>query len=102
MSLRELHCLIAESFHGSKVTLAGGVSLAKSGLVPIGRGFPSKKPSKSHDEVAPGEVNMFLLPSIQSSSDNYGSHCTNRPEKQGKSIWSDLFVVLCSCTTCRK
>ena len=59
--------------------LSGGVSLAKSGIVPIGRGFPAK--SKA-DDVDAGEVNLHLLPTNQNSSDNYGSHCSNKTEKQ--------------------
>ena len=59
------------------------MSLLKSGIVPIGRGFPSKKASRSLEEVDPREVNLHLLPTAQSSNDNYGAHCASRPEKQG-------------------
>jgi len=61
----------------------GGVSLAKSGLVPIGRGFV-KSPSRGGGQVDTGEVNFHLLPTNQSIGDTYGSHCASRPEKAGE------------------
>ena len=65
-------------------SLTGGVSLARSGIVPTGRGFPSKKPSKNLEEADVGEVNLNLLPTNQSSNDNFGAHCITKPEKQGQ------------------
>lgn len=64
----------------------GGVSLAKSGIVPIGRGFPQCKPGRIQEELDQGEVNLHLLPTNSSSTENYGAHCTSRPEKEGTTI----------------
>lgn len=83
LSLREMHTILADSFQRAKINIAGGVSLAKSGIVPIGRGFPPKKPSKNMDTVDPGEVNLHLLPTNQNVTDAYSVFCTTRPEKSG-------------------
>ena len=58
----------------------GGVSLSKSGLVPVGRSLPAKKPSETID---PSEVNLHLLPTNQNATDTYSVHCSSRPEKGG-------------------
>ena len=62
-----------------------GVSLARSGLVPIGRGFPTRKtPSRSPAEVDMGEVNLHLIPTNQNIADTYGTHCASPSERIGK------------------
>ena len=64
---------------------AGGVSLARSGLVPIGRGFPTRKPpSRSPGEVDMGEVNLHLVPTNQNITDTYGTHCASPSERIGE------------------
>lgn len=92
-ALRDMHSIIADSFHGSKTILSGGMSLLKSGIIPIGRGFPSKKASRGLEEVDPSEVNLHLLPTAQSSTDNYGAHCASRPEKQESGL-NPLFSLM--------
>ena len=62
-----------------------GVSLARSGLVPIGRGFPTRKtPSRSPAEVDMGEVNLHLIPTNQNIADTYGTHCASPSERIGE------------------
>lgn len=75
-----MHSILISEFHGSKVNIGGGVSLAKSGLVPIGRGFPDKRLG---DKVGPEEVNLHLLPSNPNLADTYGTYSTSHPEKSG-------------------
>lgn len=68
---------------------AGGVSLARSGIVPVGRGFPQKKVGDS-DDIEPGMVNLQLMASMPSSSgggDSYGAFCASRPDKLGEHRW---------------
>ena len=61
------------------------MSLARSGLVPIGRGFPTRKtPSRSPAEVDMGEVNLHLIPTNQNIADTYGTHCASPSERIGK------------------
>ena len=81
LSLREMHLVLSDNFQRAKVNVTGGVSLAKSGLVPIGRGFPSKKPT---DRIGPGEVNFHLLPSNPALNDTYGVYPTSRSDKSGE------------------
>lgn len=84
LSLREMHTILATSFKKTKVNIAGGASLAKSGIVPVGRGFPGKKSLKTMDTIDPGEVNLHLLPTNRNITDTYNAFCTTRPEKSGR------------------
>ncbi|XP_064397219.1 nonsense-mediated mRNA decay factor SMG9-like isoform X2 [Halichondria panicea] len=92
LSLREMHSILISEFHGSKVNIGGGVSLAKSGLVPIGRGFPDKRLG---DKVGPEEVNLHLLPSNPNLADTYGTYSTSHPEKSELNL-NPIFHLLTS------
>ncbi len=83
LSLREMHSVLASEFQRSKVSIGGCVSLAKSGLVPIGRGFPEKR---QDEKIVCEEVNFHLLPSNAQLTDSYGVYATSRPEKAGESV----------------
>lgn len=91
LSLREMHSILATEFQRAKVTIGGSVSLAKSGLVPVGRGFPEKRPG---DKFASEEVNFHLLPSNAHLTDSYGVYATSRPDRAGTYI-PQLCVTLC-------
>ncbi len=71
------------------MTIDSGVCLAKSGLVPVGRGFPEKRPG---DKTACEDVNFHLLPSNTHLTDSYGVYATSRPEKAGEPL---LLTVYC-------
>lgn len=83
-SLRDMHLLLTEHFQGSKVSINGGISLFKSGIIPIGRGFPLRKGPKSNDNIDPADVNLHLLPTNQSATDTFGVHVVSKPENSGK------------------
>ena len=75
--------LLAESFQGAKFSVNGGISLYKSGIVPTGRSFPTKKGPKSNDNINPADVNLHLLPTNQSANDNFGVYAASKPENAG-------------------
>ena len=53
--------------------------------MPIGRGFPTRKPpSRSPGEVDMGEVNLHLIPTNQNITDTYGTHCASPSERIGE------------------
>lgn len=94
-TLRETHTLIANNFHKSKLTVAGGVSLLKSGLVPTGRELPRPSSSKP-DSVEPGSVNLHLLPHNSSAGETYSVHvvCPPAPPTPGEGELAVLAPVL--------
>ena len=75
-------------------SLTGGVSLSKSGVVPIGRGYPVQKTGSNTEYINPSEVNLHLLPTNPQANDQYMVHTTARPEKAGKSLGSRCSGVL--------
>lgn len=83
-SLREIHQLLAENFEGAKFSINGGISLYKSGIVPVGKGFPVRKGPKSNDNIDPADVNFLLLPTNQNATDNFSVYTAAKPENSGQ------------------
>ncbi len=82
-TLRETHLLLADHFQGAKFSINGGLSLLKSGIVPVGKGFPLRKGPKSNDNIDPGDVNIHLLPTNTSATDTFGIYTASKPENTG-------------------
>lgn len=80
-TLRETHLLLADSFRGAKFSINGGISLYKSGIVPVGKGFPLMK---SSEDINPADVNLHLLPTNTSATDTFGVYTSSKPENAGK------------------
>lgn len=101
LSLREMHSILAAEFQRSKVNIAGGYSLAKSGLVSCGRGFPEKRPN---NRFGSEDVNLHLLPSHSSLTDAYGVFATSRLEKSGRLLGTPppimTLTLVSSCPLC--
>ena len=65
------------------------MSLARSGLVPVGKLIPpehkdwsgSVKPGAAQEEC---NINLHLLPTNINPQDNFGSHCVKRTDREGK------------------
>lgn len=84
-TLRETHLLLADSFQGAKFNINGGISLYKSGIVPVGKGFPLRnKGPKSNDNIDPADVNLHLFPTNTSAMDTFGVYAASKPENAGK------------------
>ena len=83
-TLRETHLLLADSFQGAKFSINGGLSLYKSGVVQVGKGFPTRKGPKTNENVDPNDVNLYLLPTNTSAADTFGVHMVTKPENAGK------------------
>ena len=87
-SLRETHLLLADSFQGAKFNMSGGISLYKSGIVPVGKGFQLRKSSgtkntDNNNSIDPAEVNLHLLPTNTSATDTFGVYTASKPENTG-------------------
>ena len=82
-TLRETHLLLADHFQGAKFSINGGLSLFKSGILPVGKGFPLRKGPKSNDNIDPADVNLHLLPTNTSATDTFGIHTASKPENAG-------------------
>lgn len=72
--------------------LSGGMSLAFSGLVSVGRLIPegqrilpgTKSKGSGRGEVDETSINLHLLPTNKSPQDTFGAHCANRKDKEGE------------------
>ncbi|XP_003386367.1 PREDICTED: protein SMG9-like [Amphimedon queenslandica] len=97
-ALKELHSLLAENFFGAKVTIAGGMSLARSGLVPVGKLIPPEhkdwsgtvKPGAPQEEC---NINLHLLPTNINPQDNFGSHCVKRTDREDAGLNPILSLI---------
>ena len=78
------------------------MSLARSGLVPVGKLIPSDqkeflvggasgKPSGVIDDF---NINLHLLPTNTNPQDNFGAHCVERHDREGitLSIFNPFFT----------
>ena len=82
-SIRDAHILLADQFQGAKFSVNGGISLYKSGVVPVGKGFPLRKGPKSNDNIDPADVSFHLLPTNQNATDNFSVYTAAKPENSG-------------------
>lgn len=85
-SIRDVHIMLAEQFRGAKFCINGGISLFKSGVVPVGKGFPLRKGAKSNENIDPADVSFHLLPTNQNATDNFSVYTAGKPENLGNCI----------------
>ena len=77
------------------IIIAGGISLARSGLVPVGKFIPDGHKgvpgtaAKGRGEVDEIDINLHLLPTNSNPQDNFGAHCVERHDREGKWTTTD-------------
>lgn len=96
-TLKETHLLLADRFQGAKFSINGGISLYKSGIVPVGRGFPMRKASKTSDDIDPVDVNLHLLPTNTSATDTFGVYTASKPDNADTNL-NPILKLLASYT----
>jgi hypothetical protein len=98
-ALKELHSLLAENFIDSQLSVAGGMSLARSGLVPVGKLIPPSQKEwsgtvkPSNNVIEECNVNLHLLPTNTNPHDNFGAHCVERNDREDAGLNPILSLI---------